>query len=169
MNQQERPSIRAQSYMILRAPSEFGEKLRSSKANHKAHVAKLKYEQNMRLWELAAAAIESIDPEFAKVFTALAVTQNFQGSPHIDKTNIGPFYGLAIGDHIDGTGGVRVEVDAMTVCEVNTKDRLGKIDGRMPHWVAPYDDDKERFSLIYYQTEGEITPTTTAVFAPYID
>ena len=47
---------------------------------------------------------------------------------------------------------------------VNTKNRLGKVDGRFPHWVAPYDDDGERYSLIYYRTMGEPTPMTTAVF-----
>ena len=62
----------------------------------------------------------------------------FQGSPHIDTTNVGPFYGLAFGDFADGTGGIRVELDPMTVCEVNTKGRLGKVDGRYPHWVAEY-------------------------------
>jgi len=30
------------------------------------------------------------------------VTRGFKGSPHIDKTNIGPFYGLAMGDFEDG-------------------------------------------------------------------
>ena len=62
------------------------------------------------------------------------------------------------------TGGVRVEVDARTVAEVNTKDRLGRVDGRYPHWVAPYDETKERYSLIYYQTEGEKTPQGPAFF-----
>lgn len=37
------------------------------------------------------------------------VTHRFVGSPHIDTSNIGPFYGLAIGDFPDGTGGIRVE------------------------------------------------------------
>lgn len=58
----------------------------------------------------------------------------------------------------------QVEVDPLTVCEVNTKNRLGKVDGRCPHWVAPYDENCERFSLIFYQTEGEVTPFTTAAF-----
>eukprot|EP00277_Geminigera_cryophila_P036293 CAMPEP_0173090492 /NCGR_PEP_ID=MMETSP1102-20130122/26948_1 /TAXON_ID=49646 /ORGANISM="Geminigera sp., Strain Caron Lab Isolate" /LENGTH=32 /DNA_ID= /DNA_START= /DNA_END= /DNA_ORIENTATION= len=30
----------------------------------------------------------------------------------------------------------------MTVAQVNTKNRLGKVDGRYPHWVAPYDHDQ---------------------------
>ena len=34
--------------------------------------------------------------------------KGFRGSPHIDTTNTGPFYGLSIGDFIDGTGGIQV-------------------------------------------------------------
>ena len=48
--------------------------------------------------------------------------------------------------------------------QVNTKGRLGKIDGRFPHWVSDYDVRTERFSLIYYITEGDPTPQTSAIF-----
>lgn len=109
-----------------------------------------------------------VDPVFAERYTALAVTCGFRGSPHIDKQNVAPFYGLALGTFADGTGGVRVEVDARTVAEVNTKDRLGRVDGRYPHWVAPYDETKERYSLIYYQTEGEKTPQGPAFFGEVV-
>lgn len=158
---QERPSIHAQTYMILRESKD--------ESKPKLSFAKKKYEQNERLWQLAAGAMTSVDPGFAAKFTALAVTQGFRGSPHIDTTNIGPFYGLALGNFVDGTGGIQVEVDPMTVAEVNTKHRLGKIDGRFPHWVAPYDESCERFSLIYYTTEGEVIPQTTAVFGTVLD
>mmetsp|Transcript_71907 Transcript_71907/g.227220 ORF Transcript_71907/g.227220 Transcript_71907/m.227220 type:complete len:496 (-) Transcript_71907:41-1528(-) len=164
---QERPFIHARTYMILRSPAEFEQKL--SKGSSEAKRAKKKYDENERLWKLAASAMASVDRDFAAKFTGLAVTQGFRGSPHIDTTNIGPFYGLALGDFADGTGGIQVEVDPMTVAEVNTKHRLGKVDGRFPHWVAPYDESCERFSLIYYQTEGEVTPQTTAVFGPVLD
>merc|ERR1712194_795069 len=148
MGHQERPFIYAETYMIL--------------------AAKKKYEQNERLWQLAAAAMASVDPEFATNFTGLAVTQGFKGSPHIDTTNTGPFYGLSLGNFADGTGGIQVEYDAMTVAQVNTKNRLGKVDGRCPHWVAPYDEQCERFSLIYYLTEGSLIPQTTAVFGEIV-
>lgn len=160
----ERPMIHADTYMILRSPSEFEQKLKRAGGSRKAHPARLKFEQNKRVWQLAHQAMESVDPDFAKRFTGLAVTNGFRGSPHIDTSNIGPFYGLALGNFTDGTGGIQVELDPLTVAEVNTKNRLGKVDGRYPHWVAPYDERLERFSLIYYQTEGEIIPRGTAVF-----
>eukprot|EP00927_Polykrikos_kofoidii_P039197 TRINITY_DN33629_c0_g1_i1.p1 TRINITY_DN33629_c0_g1~~TRINITY_DN33629_c0_g1_i1.p1 ORF type:complete len:519 (+),score=25.52 TRINITY_DN33629_c0_g1_i1:39-1595(+) len=161
-NHQERPMIHAEKYMIIRSPVEFEQKLRMGSS--KAAGARKKYEQNTTLWQCARAAMATVDPEFAATFTGLAVTQGFRGSPHIDTTNLGPFYGLSFGDFADGTGGIRVELDPMTVAEVNTKNRLCKIDGRFPHWVAPYDESCERFSLIYYQTEGKTTPQTSAVF-----
>jgi len=137
--------------------------------SRRAHSAIRKYQQNLSLWAAAKAAMATVDKDFADAFTGLAVTKGFVGSPHIDTTNIGPFYGLSIGDFSDGTGGVRVELDPVTVCEVNTKNRLGRIDGRFPHFVAPYDEGKTRYSLIFYLTEGEIQAKTTAVFGDIID
>ena len=104
------------------------------------------------------------DPQFAAKFTALAVTYGFQGSPHIDKQNTGSFYGLALGDFPSGQGGICVECNPFVVAQIDTKDKLGKCDGRFPHWVAPYDESTIRFSLIYYQTTGGLIPPTTAVF-----
>lgn len=162
-NRQERPSISATSYMILRSPSEFS--LKKGKGSKKAAQAANKFKKYAHLWDLARQAIVDVDPEFAAKYTALAVTKGFRGSPHIDKQNVGPFYGLSLGDFEDGDGGVQVECSPRVVAQVNTKNRLGKVDGRFPHWVAPYAEDKERYSLIYYQTEGEPTaPQTTAVF-----
>lgn len=154
-----RPSINAQSYMILRSPKEFG-----AKDSNKARLAAKKIEQNMRLWELAHAAISEVDAEFAGTFSALAVTKGFTGSPHIDKQNTGPFYGMALGDFPDDSGGVCVEASAFAVAHVNTKNRLGKVDGRFPHWVAPYDATTERYSLIYYSTWQTYSQPTTAFY-----
>jgi hypothetical protein len=165
---QERPMIKASKYMILRSPTEAEEKM-IQLGSRRAHSAIRKYQQNLTLWEAAKEAMASVDKEFADQFTGLAVTKNFVGSPHIDTTNIGPFYGLSIGDFEDGTGGVRVELDPLTVCEVNTKNRLGRVDGRFPHFVGPYDETKTRYSLIFYLTEGEVQPKTKAVFGEIIE
>ena len=164
---QERPMIRASQYMVLRSPSEAEEKI-IKLGSRRAGSAIRKYHQNKALWVAAKAAMETVDQDFARAFTGLAVTRGFRGSPHIDTTNIGPFYGLSWGDFEDGTGGVRVELDPLTVCEVNTKNRLGRIDGRFPHWVAPYDEEKNRYSLIFYLTEGKVQPKTKAVFGEIV-
>jgi hypothetical protein len=152
-----RPSINAQSYMILRTPMEFG-----AKDSNKATAAKKKLEQNSALYELARTAITEIDPSFASNFSALAVTYGFTGSPHIDKQNSGPFYGLALGDFNEGEGGVCVEASPFVVAHVNTKNRLGKVDGRHVHWVAPYSG--ERYSLIYYSTHTKYENPGPAYF-----
>ena len=153
-NVQERPSVCAQAYMILRSPTDFNAKLGAG--SRKARQAADKFAAHASLWRGAERALREADPAFADAFTALAVTYGFQGSPHIDKQNVGPFYALALGDFDEGTGGVAVEADARTVCVVDTKNRLGKVDGRFPHWVTPWDarGGKERFSLIYYRTAG---------------
>jgi hypothetical protein len=154
----ERPTINAQVYMILRSPVEF-----AKKDGPKARAAAIKLQQNQKLWEMAHEAMVQTDPAFAELYTALAVTSNFTGSPHIDTQNIGPFYGMSLGDFSKGGGALCVELDPVTVAAVDTRNRLGKVDGRYPHWVAPYKG--ERFSLIYYQTLGTPLPMTSVVFS----
>ena len=44
-------------------------------------------------------------------------------------------------------GRIAVECSPLLVAEIDTKGRFGKVDGRFPNWVTPYEG--ERFSLIY--------------------
>ena len=60
----------------------------------------------------------------------------FEGSPHIDTENVAPFYGLSLGDFTGGA--ICVESGVFEVTSVDTRGRLGQIDGRYPHWVAPH-------------------------------
>jgi len=87
---QERPMIKACKYMVLRSPTEAEQKM-IELGSRRAHSAIRKYQQNLSLWAAAKAAMATVDQEFANVFTGLAVTKGFVGSPHIDTTNIGPF------------------------------------------------------------------------------
>ena len=71
---------------------------------------------------------------------------------------------MALGDFPDGEGGLRVEASARVVVEVDTHGRLGKVDGRFPHWVAPYSSG-DRYSVIYYVTAGKVDELGPAVFS----
>ena len=141
----ERPTINATGYMILRSPAEF-----SKKSGQKALLAAAKVKRHQCLWDLAATIIEETDPEFSKKYTAVAFTHNFVGSPHIDTQNIGPFYALGLGTYTGGELCVESGVREITCCDILRK--LALVDGRYPHWVAPYDG--VRYSVIYYQTLG---------------
>ena len=154
----ERPKISAQHYMILQRPSS------NSGVGPKARKEAAKLQRYLHIWELAELAIRQIDKEFADRFTALAVTKNFNGSPHIDTLNVGPFYGISMGEFSEGGGKICVECSALVVAEVDTRGRFGKVDGRFPHWVSPYEGT--RYSLIYYVTSGEVIPQTISVFPP---
>jgi hypothetical protein len=55
----------------------------------------------------------------------------------------------------------------MLCYEVDTFGRLARIDGRYPHWVAPYEG--ERYSVIYYQTSGERVQQAAAVDADSLE
>lgn len=46
-----------------------------------------------------------------------------------------------------GGGSIAVECSPFQVAHVDTKGRLGKVDGRWPHWVTEYEGT--RYSLIY--------------------
>ena len=171
-----RPSIKATSYLILRAPTEWEiEQKKQGLLSRRAAKALSKIEKHKPLWDLAYKAIELVkphDPEFLKSFSALAVTYNFTGSPHIDKQNTGPFYGLSLGNFsgpVNGGGCVCVEADAFTVAHVSTHNHLNKCDGRYPHWVSSYEGD--RYSLIYYATSTsnhDYIPPTKAFYGQVV-
>jgi len=127
----ERTSIRAENYMILTSPKSW-----EPLGRKKRQKAEAKLNEHREIWDLAKIIMASVDNEFASKYSALAVTHNFQGSPHIDRQNVGPFYGLSLGDFDDKTGGIMVECSARVVANVNTKNRLGKVDGRFSHWVS---------------------------------
>jgi len=150
----ERKKIRAQGYIILSRPGPDGSNTTAGR------LSAAKVQKHSRVFELATKIMEEVDQDFASSWTAIAITNNFSGSPHIDHDNVGPFYGVAVGD-FEG-GAICVESDAFEVVEVDTRYALGHVDGRNPHWVAPYTGD--RYSVIYYATWGEKVPRSTAVF-----
>jgi len=174
----ERPKIAADGYVILQRPpppparatstskADVEAYPKSQKANNKSKREAEKLKRFIGIWMKAVEAIESIDKVFAAQFTALAVTKNFRGSPHIDTLNIAPFYGLSLGDFTPDNGGGKlcVECSATEVAEIDTRGKLAKVDGRFCHWVSDYEGT--RYSLIYYVTHGDVIPQTTAIFKP---
>jgi hypothetical protein len=174
----ERPSVRAECYMILRAPpgptagagdddggggpADDDAALPLTPPSRRAMRRTKKMEGNRGLWSLALRALREADP--AARCSEVAVTYGFSGSPHIDKQNSSFFYGLSVGDFDEGTGCVAVECSARVIAEVDTRNRLGRIDGRYPHWVTHYDPGQERFSLIYYDTMSTFEPPGPAIF-----
>ena len=151
----ERPTVNAQHYMIVSSPLAF-----SDPAARKGRLAAKKMDEHREMWVLAIKALLEVDPDFVPQVTAIAFTKNFTGSPHIDTENVGPFYGLALGDFEGGR--LCVECSATEVAAVDTKGKLGKVDGRFPHWVAPFTGT--RYSVIFYKTRGTVVERTTAVF-----
>jgi hypothetical protein len=173
----ERPKIQADRYMILQKPimadlsKDDGIRMTPSTTtttttSKRAQREAAKLARYQTIWELAVQAIQEVDLDFCThQFTALAVTHNFRGSPHIDTLNVGPFYGLSLGDFHESGGKICVECSPTLVAEVTTKGRMAKIDGRFPHWVSAFKGG-DRYSLIYYQTRGPVVPQTTAIFRP---
>lgn len=151
--QRERQTIKATGYIILQRSE--GEIMSKS-----ARLAQQKLKKHEQVWKLAYQLLREVDPDFAQQYTAIAMTKQFVGSPHVDTENVAPFYGLSLGEFEGGR--ICVESTPHEVIEVNTRYRFGKIDGRFPHWVSPFTG--ERYSIVYYQTFGQGVPKTTAVF-----
>ncbi len=188
----ERPKIRAEGYIILQRPAEGVDVAAGAEPSAedgaedgagrdgpadaracergsmstKARLALAKLRRHARIWDLAAEIIAEADPQYAARYTAVAVTKRFEGSPHIDTENCAPFYGLGLGEYAGGFICVESE-DGMGVYEVDTQRRLGKVDGRYPHWVSPHEG--ERYSIIYYQTAGDVVPPGPSVFAESVE
>eukprot|EP00947_MAST-08B_sp_MAST-8B-sp1_P000113 g113.t1 len=59
-------------------------------------------------------------------------------------------------------GQLCVEASPLDVVSIDTFERLGRMDGRYVHWVSAYSG--ERFSVIFYRTEGATVPKSSAVF-----
>ena len=165
----ERPSIRASNYMILRSEkldkSSDDKHSLTDRASRRANRKAKKLLTYKKLWDLALNTLKDVDAAFAERCTEIAVTYGFQGSPHIDKQNCGPFYGLALGDFPDGQGGICVESSARVIAVVNTKNRLGRVDGRYPHFVDAYDENSERYSLIFYETGNQFVKPGPAIYS----
>jgi len=161
----ERSAITAENYMILTSPESWDQQNLGRHKRKQAETKLLLNPVHYTIWTLSKQIMTSIDDDYAQRYTALAVTHNFEGSPHIDRQNVCPFYGLSVGDFDDGTGGIMVECSARIVAHTNTKNRLSKVDGRFPHWVAPYDNiNKDRYSVIFYETIGTYQKVGTSIF-----
>lgn len=97
-------------------------------------------EDGSRRFRMLAKCCEMLmrwaDPAFS--YTAVAVTKNFRGSPHIDTHDVTHQYACSFGTWVGGGGELCIE-DAQHPCElihvVNTRNRMVKVDGRYTHWV----------------------------------
>ena len=116
----------------------------------------------------ADAVMRWADPTFA--YDHLAITRNFVGSPHVDREDKSHQYAVSLGNW-GGVGGELVveSTDGSTRFVVDTRDRIGRVDGRCAHWVRGFDAGADgsravRYSVIYYVNRPRHgTPETFAV------
>jgi len=78
-------------------------------------------------------------PDFK--YTTIQVNKDVFCNPHIDKNNIGPSYGIAMGDF---TGGELV-VEGK---KFNINRKFKKFNGTLGHWITPFKGT--RYSLIFF-------------------
>lgn len=149
-----RPGVDASGYVVLKRPYELSTAPRWRDSDPRA--------VRRRVWELSEALLQSVSAKAAAfAFTAIAVSRNFRGSPHIDKNDRSVQYAMSLGDFSEGGGELCVEESPFVVRAFNTRGRLVCIDGRFPHWVSGYVG--ERYSVIFYRSAGDEDPVSHAV------
>lgn len=98
--------------------------------------------------------------------THVAITKNFRGSPHVDRSDKSFQFALALGDYEGGELVIESE-DHTKLCVVDTRNRVAKVDGRRVHWVRGFAGD-ERYSIIFFCLDStKETPLTHSVFENY--
>ena len=74
-------------------------------------------------------------------YTTIQVNKNVISEPHIDKNNVGPSYGIALGDFNGGD----LVLEGKEFC---IKNKFKKFNGTLGHWITPFKGT--RYSLIYF-------------------
>eukprot|EP00930_Biecheleria_cincta_P049070 TRINITY_DN34320_c0_g1_i1.p1 TRINITY_DN34320_c0_g1~~TRINITY_DN34320_c0_g1_i1.p1 ORF type:complete len:637 (+),score=79.24 TRINITY_DN34320_c0_g1_i1:112-2022(+) len=148
-----RPQVNAGGYIVLKRPYELSAPPRWHERDQRA--------VRRRVWALAEALLRTVSSKAASFeFTAIAVSKNFQGSPHVDKNDMSVQYALSLGSFEDG-GELCVEETPFLVRAFDTHNRFVCVDGRFPHWVSGYVG--EGYSVIFYRSSGREDPRLQAV------
>jgi len=100
------------------------------------------------IWDLCLPILHRVDPQAS--CSALAVTKNFWGSPHIDQHDTTFQYVLALGDF---EGGRLSCDDEGIVYSFDVGNRMARLEGRRVHWVEGWKG--VRYSIVYYSTRSE--------------
>lgn len=125
-----RPGMHAQHYLILYWGS-----------NNEGYEA---------LYLLLRQLLKWIEPEYP--CTMVAVTKDFQGSPHIDSNDSTYQYALSLGSFCEG-GELCVESTCPEeIYVVDTHNKIARVDGRFIHWVRGHGGG-DRFSIIFFSTD----------------
>ena len=140
-----RPGVAAEGYIVLstrRATTSLG-------ARHPHYEIRRLCDELME-WHRASSGAAA---RFSH--SAIAVTRNFVGSPHTDRFDVGPQLAVSLGEFEGGELCVEEAGTHDTIRVVDTRNRIAEVDGRQVHWVRSF-QGSERFSLIFYNTEGEV-------------
>lgn len=101
------------------------------------------------------------DPSFG--CNRIAVTKDFQGSPHVDTSDVTYQYAISLGGFQTG-GELCVQSERMNEVHVlNTHDRIARVDGRFVHWVRGHGGG-DRYSLIFFSTTPDCATEPTKAF-----
>ena len=178
--QTDRPKVAATGYLVLETEVEGGEGSEGGGAevasgagtvavagagawregeSASARRRRAKRSRHRALWSAVEALVAEVDADFA--FSGVALSYGFRGSPHVDTYDISYQWAVSLGAFEGGQLCIESAPDEVSV--VNTHGCAAKVDGRFPHWVAPW-RGAERYSVIIFKTRGEPAPKGPAVY-----
>ena len=120
-------------------------------AGHYLTVRRQHPPEHDAIWNLCRDLISKVVPH--AVYSALAVTKDFVGSPHIDNHDQTFQHVIAFGDFEGGMLCAESDEDGTETLAIDVRNRFGRIDGRAVHWVSGWKG--ERYSVVYYSTAKE--------------
>jgi len=103
------------------------------------------------VWNLCRDLIGKVVPD--AVYTALAITKAFVGSPHVDNHDKTFQHVIALGNFEGGMLCCEADGYGTETLAIDVRNRFGRIDGRGVHWVSRWNG--ERYSVVYYSTSKE--------------
>ncbi len=164
-----RPKVNSERYLVVAADVR-GEPRDGEETAERARATNDVVDPFRDLKRAALAVLRWADPEYP--CDHMAITRNFVGSPHVDREDASHQYAISLGDWRGKGGELVVESeDGDTRWVVDTRDKIGRVDGRFAHWVRGFDaTEGTRYSVIYYVNKPKnATERTFAVdeaFAP---
>ena len=105
------------------------------------------------IWNLCHDLISKAVPD--AVYSALAITKAFVGSPHIDNHDTTFQHVIAVGNFEGGMLCAEADEDGTETMAIDVRNRFGRIDGRAVHWVSGWKRAADRYSVVYYSTAKE--------------
>ena len=129
--------------------------------------------QFQKLNALARELLKLIDPAYVRdgdyvtQFAKMSDPAIHYVRTHVDAEDIAPQYAMGLGDYTGGELRCYLNKDKTQFVDMDTRNRIVKFDGRLPHRVLPFKGN--RYTVIYYKNyDRRILQPQQILMAPVV-